>query len=311
PSWNPAPSKRLHLYKRDERKTSTHNLDTNKTLPFNNITYTQEPDPNLTTGYGNNNNSSNGFDHQMSKENEDDIIRDEQLQAETSTIHKVILILCSLGGALVLVAIAIAVLYWKIRQQQNIDRCIPPNHQPPSVERIHPLYNIQIHTLPPQATAPPAEKVNLMGDDDEHLQEQLNRMGHSLDPHLALPPAYTPTAPPLYSLPINHHLDYNISSSMHSMQDIILNTDGIHPNYPACPSLAVLRSASPIINGEIETSQTINTVLHTRRQTTNILTSSASTTTIINSLPSSPTERNADHPHPRRHRHQRHNSCDL
>jgi hypothetical protein len=42
------------------------------------------------------------------------------LENEERTVNHVIIILCSLGGALVLVAIAIAILYWKLRRQQKI-----------------------------------------------------------------------------------------------------------------------------------------------------------------------------------------------
>ncbi|CAG8626792.1 16013_t:CDS:1, partial [Cetraspora pellucida] len=41
----------------------------------------------------------------------------KKLQEEEDTLHKIIVVLCSLGASLVLVAIAIAILFWKVRQQ--------------------------------------------------------------------------------------------------------------------------------------------------------------------------------------------------
>ncbi|CAG8492926.1 6950_t:CDS:2 [Acaulospora morrowiae] len=46
-------------------------------------------------------------------------IEEAKLQEEAATLHRVIVVLCSLGASLFLVAIAIAVLYWKLRKQQK------------------------------------------------------------------------------------------------------------------------------------------------------------------------------------------------
>ncbi|CAG8462854.1 6336_t:CDS:2, partial [Ambispora gerdemannii] len=258
-------------------------------------TYTQGTDANNSNGTQDTDaNNSNGGDDiktttndKLSSNNsiniqeiEQDRKRDEEIQEETTTIHKVIVILCSLGGALLLVAIAIAMLYWKVRQQQKItsakylsnhhDDITPLSRNSennsytdggsekstaPTEPPVHLLYNIQVHNLPPQATAPtapPAEKIDLVvndyEDDNEHLQGQLNRKGHSLNPHPTLPPAYTPTAPPLYSLSSAHHPDYNAAGP--SIQDIILSTEGAYfiPSVPVYPSSAIVRSStSPIV----------------------------------------------------------------
>ncbi|CAG8497931.1 19183_t:CDS:1 [Racocetra fulgida] len=46
----------------------------------------------------------------------------KKLQEEEETLHKIIVVLCSLGASLVLVAIAIAVLFWKVRKQSDINK---------------------------------------------------------------------------------------------------------------------------------------------------------------------------------------------
>ncbi|CAG8499651.1 1763_t:CDS:1 [Cetraspora pellucida] len=45
----------------------------------------------------------------------------QKLQEEEDTLHKIIVVLCSLGASLVLVAIAIAILFWKVRQQYTMN----------------------------------------------------------------------------------------------------------------------------------------------------------------------------------------------
>lgn len=214
----------------------------------------------------------------------------KKLEEEAQTIHRVIVVLGSLGASLLLVAIAIAVLYWKVRRQQKLVRSVRfheseilkvggegntddnnnnnnNNHNnnnnnnnngngsgngkgdtgsgvgggetsigddsedlfTPVISEKSIVINpnssggvnngigvgivgdkvnnetsesqrIQIHIqqqLSPRPTAPPAEKLI---EDNNDLDIDISSSNLSAPPLLA-PPAYTPTAPPIYALP--------------------------------------------------------------------------------------------------------------
>ncbi|CAG8673822.1 345_t:CDS:2 [Rhizophagus irregularis] len=168
----------------------------------------------------------------------------KKLEEEAQTINRVIVVLGSLGASLLLVAIAIAVLYWKVRRQQKLvkrdtgsgvgggetsigddsEDLFTPVRSEKSIV-INPnsssgvnngigvgivgdkvnnetseSQRIQIHIqqqLSPQPTAPPAEKLI---EDNNDLDIDISGSNLSTPPLLA-PPAYTPTAPPIYALP--------------------------------------------------------------------------------------------------------------
>ncbi|KAG9305671.1 hypothetical protein G9A89_022593 [Geosiphon pyriformis] len=276
----------------------------------------------------------------------------EALEKETSTIHKVIVILCSLGGGLLLVAIAIAILYWKVRRQQKIvtqvqynqnhdedatplskvsennsstdsrgvsignvtsndgESDFTPISQEKMVTRVHhnyifpnsPISTIQIESLTSQTTAPsapPADKVEALN----HEVQVSFPIEYSFPPSLSSPPAYTPTAPPLYSLP---HLPITQDYVDSSMQEIILNTEG---NYlpsvsPTFPCSAVLRMSSVPLPAHVPSLRT--NLIRQMSKTKDDVSFGRS----FNSQPNSPID-NLEFPASRRTRHQRHNSCEI
>ncbi|CAG8527614.1 15503_t:CDS:2 [Funneliformis mosseae] len=255
----------------------------------------------------------------QAEENEDTA---KQVKEEAMIIRKVIIVLGSLGASLLLVAIAIAVLYWKVRRQQKLVKIVKSssftlskggedldisnmngnnvndndndgkrdngggvgngeasmndafasekssmgnnsnstnvvdnevggvsfrivgnnemNHETSdSVQYHHPpvqLSSIRQLTPPVQPSAPPAEKV---GDTDSDIQ--IDNVTFST-PILTAPPAYSPTAPPIYALP---HIP--IPEFDGSVRDMILYMDG-NNNYQLAQQQNLQNSDSRNIN---------------------------------------------------------------
>ncbi|CAI2177199.1 17282_t:CDS:2 [Funneliformis geosporum] len=247
------------------------------------------------TNQQNNNNGNSGNEAQPEQLIHPDQVEDDtakQVKEEAQIIRKVIIVLGSLGASLLLVAIAIAVLYWKVRRQQKLVKIVKSNvnnefltsskginggenlnisgtgsrksdngggvgngvtdindvfvseksnmgnnsnstnvvnnevgnremnHETSdSVQQYYQapvqLSSIRQLTPPVQPSAPPAEKV---GDTD--IDNQIGNHSFSA-PILTAPPAYSPTAPPIYALP---HVP--IPEFDGSVRDMILYMDG-------------------------------------------------------------------------------------
>ncbi|CAJ0843077.1 12993_t:CDS:10, partial [Entrophospora sp. SA101] len=118
-----------------------------------------------------------------------DLINEERFMEEERTIHRVIVVLCSLGVSLFLVAIAIGILYLKVRKQQKLVKKAIQIHTPRSLSN-------NVEPSAPSVDKLESDEITL---DDEILIEETSNLGY---PTISCaPPAYTPSAPSIYSLP--------------------------------------------------------------------------------------------------------------